>query len=61
MGAGRIILLAILAGIYSGVLDGIEAKTGMNSMGSALILVLLTFLTGYLLFKLKRKDVRVKH
>ncbi|RIW29177.1 hypothetical protein D3H55_19475 [Bacillus salacetis] len=61
MGAGRIIILAIMAGVYSGILDGIEAETGMNSIGSALILVLVTFLTGYLLFKFKRKDVSTKH
>ncbi|MCA1055872.1 hypothetical protein LCM10_12815 [Rossellomorea aquimaris] len=55
MGPGKIILTAILAGIYSGILDGIQQKSDLNASGSALILVLLTSLSGYLLYRTGRE------
>lgn len=39
----KIILLAILAGIYSGILDDFE----LNYMIRVLLLIVLVFITGY--------------
>jgi hypothetical protein len=56
MGPDKIILIAILAGIYSGVLDNVEKNYGLNNYTSAFILILLTYITGYILFKMGRKE-----
>jgi hypothetical protein len=46
-----IILIAIMAGIYSGILDDFQYRYGLNQILSNVILVLLTFVTGYFLYK----------
>jgi uncharacterized membrane protein YjjP (DUF1212 family) len=56
MGPDKIILIAILAGIYSGVLDSVEKNYGLNNFTSAFILILLTYSTGYILYKMGRKE-----
>lgn len=55
MQVDKIILTGLMAGIYSGILDGIEQDYGLNHIGSALILTVLTIATGYLLHKIGRK------
>jgi hypothetical protein len=54
MGPGRIIFTAIMAGVYSGILDGIETHYGLNKLTSTLFLILFTYLTGYALYRWKR-------
>ncbi|MDQ0224276.1 hypothetical protein ACFPRB_16550 [Metabacillus niabensis] len=56
MGPAKILLIAILAGIYSGVLDNVEKNYGLNNFTSALILILLIYITGYILYKMGRKE-----
>ncbi|MGM0852710.1 MAG: hypothetical protein ACQEWI_08875 [Bacillota bacterium] len=46
MGPGKIILTAIMAEIYSGILDGVENHYGLNKLASTFILILLTYVTG---------------
>jgi hypothetical protein len=58
MGTARIILIAVMAGIYSGVLDDFEYRYELNQILSNGILVLLTFVTGYLLYKSAPKSKR---
>jgi UPF0716 family protein affecting phage T7 exclusion len=55
METGRIILTAILAGIYSQVLDNLEKTQQLNGMLSTLLLVIFTALTGYFLFKIQSR------
>ena len=57
MGPGKLILTAVMAGIYSGVLDGVEEDYGLNNIVSAFILILLTYITGYTLYKLGLKEI----
>ena len=56
MGPGKIILIAVLAGIYSGVLDSVENIYGLNNFASAFILIFLTYITGYILYKMGRTE-----
>ncbi|MCK1999806.1 hypothetical protein MZM54_00230 [[Brevibacterium] frigoritolerans] len=56
MGPDKIILIAVLAGIYSGVLDSVEKNYRLNNITSAFILILLTYITGYILYKMGRKE-----
>ena len=56
-GTGELILTAVMAGIYSGVLDGVEEDYGLNNIVSAFILILLTYITGYILYKLGLKEI----
>ncbi|MGN7939349.1 hypothetical protein [Metabacillus sp. 22489] len=56
MGPAKILLIAVLAGIYSGVLDTVEKNYGLNNFTSALILILLIYITGYILYKMGRKE-----
>jgi uncharacterized membrane protein YbjE (DUF340 family) len=56
MGPGRLILIAVLAGIYSGILDQIEESFGLKNIVSTLILVLLIFSTGVILYKTEEKN-----
>ncbi|NQD67720.1 hypothetical protein HP456_17560 [Bacillus haikouensis] len=46
MRTSSIILTAIMAGIYSGILDGFEESRGLAPVASILILIILTFSTG---------------
>jgi hypothetical protein len=55
MRVDKIILTGLMAGIYSGILDGIEQDYGLNQIGSAVILSVLTITTGYLLHRMGRK------
>jgi hypothetical protein len=55
MGPGRLILIAVLAGIYSGILDQIEESFGLQNFVSILILVLLIYSTGVILYKTQEK------
>ncbi|WP_449539690.1 hypothetical protein [Ferdinandcohnia sp. Marseille-Q9671] len=57
MDTWKLILTALMAGIYSGILDGVEANYGLSHFVSASILILLTFMTGYLLVKMRPKVV----
>jgi hypothetical protein len=50
MRTSNIILTAIMAGIYSGILDGFEENSGLSPIASVLILIILIFSTA-LLFK----------
>lgn len=54
MGTGKIILTAIMAGVYSGILDGVESHYGLNKLASAFVLIVVTFITGYTLYRGKR-------
>ncbi|MGE6753775.1 hypothetical protein ACQKFO_10020 [Rossellomorea sp. NPDC071047] len=54
MGSGKLMLTAIMAGIYSGILDGVESHYGLNKLVSAFVLILVTFITGYALYRGKR-------
>jgi hypothetical protein len=54
MRTSSIILTAIMAGIYSGILDGFEASRGLAPVASILILIILTFSTGVILNKILR-------
>ncbi|WP_175990544.1 hypothetical protein [Bacillus sp. Marseille-Q1617] len=45
-----LILTAIMAGVYSGILDGFEEGRGLAPFASVLILIMMTFSTA-LLFK----------
>ncbi|MGM0840150.1 MAG: hypothetical protein ACQEWE_05455 [Bacillota bacterium] len=53
MGPGKIIFTAIMAGVYSGILDGMETHYGLNKLLSAFILILFTYITGYALYRNK--------
>jgi hypothetical protein len=55
MGIARIMIIAIMAGIYSGILDDFQQRYGLNFILSHVILVLLTFATGYILYKPAKK------
>ena len=55
MGPGKIILIAVLAGIYSGVLDSVEENYRLNNFLSSFFLILLTYITGFILYKIGRK------
>lgn len=57
MGPGKLILTAVMVGIYSGVLDSVEEDYGINNIVSAFILILLTYFTGYILYKMGRKEI----
>ena len=57
MGPGKLILTAVMAGIYSSVLDGVEEDYGLNNIVSAFILIMLTYITGYILYKLGLKEI----
>jgi hypothetical protein len=50
MRTSSILLTAIMAGIYSGILDGFEESNGLAPFASVFILIFLTFITA-LLFK----------
>jgi hypothetical protein len=50
MRTSNIILTAIVAGIYSGILDGFEESRGLAPITSVFILIIMTFSTA-LLFK----------
>ena len=56
MGPGKIILIAVLAGIYSGVLDNVEENYRLNNFLSSFFLILLTYITGSILYKIGRKE-----
>ncbi len=56
MGTGKILLTAILAGIYSSILNNYEEDFGLNRIVSILSLMILTFITGYLLFRIGKKN-----
>lgn len=55
MGPGKMILIAIMAGIYSGILDGVENHYGLHSLVSTCLLILLTYITGYTLYYMRKK------
>ena len=55
MGPGKIILIAVLAGIYSGVLDSVEEYYRLNNFLSSFFLILLTYITGFILYKIGTK------
>jgi hypothetical protein len=55
MGIVRILIVAIMAGIYSGMLDDFQYRYGFNSILSHMILIVLTFATGFLLYKTEKK------
>ncbi|HWO95889.1 MAG TPA: hypothetical protein VNM45_06070 [Bacillus sp. (in: firmicutes)] len=57
MGPGKLILTAVMAGIYSGILDSFEEDYGLNNIVSAFTLILLTYITGYILYKMGRKEI----
>jgi hypothetical protein len=50
MRTSSILLTAIMAGIYSGILDGFEESKGLAPFASVFILIFMTFSTA-LLFK----------
>ncbi|MBM7602429.1 hypothetical protein FS935_01490 [Metabacillus litoralis] len=56
MGIGRLLLIAILAGLYSGVLDEFQYHYGINAILSNVILALLLFVTAYFLTKWGRES-----
>ncbi len=56
MGPGRIVLMAVMAGVYSAILDNVETAYNLNPILSAVLLVLFTFTTGYMLYKVGRKE-----
>ncbi|WP_171050756.1 hypothetical protein [Bacillus sp. BHET2] len=43
--------MAVMAGVYSAVLDNMETAYNLNTSVSAVLLVLFTFTTGYMLYK----------
>ncbi|MBH9965668.1 hypothetical protein A6P54_13815 [Bacillus sp. MKU004] len=51
MRTGSIILTAIMAGVYSGILDVFEESRGLTPIISALLLIIMTFGTAILLRK----------
>lgn len=57
MRVDKMILTGIMAGIYSGLLDGFEADYGLNHILSAFILTILTITTGFLLHKIGKNDM----
>ncbi|MGM0901559.1 MAG: hypothetical protein ACQEXB_10745 [Bacillota bacterium] len=57
MRVDKLILTGVMAGIYSGILDGLEQEYGLNYIASALIITILTITTGYLLHKVRRKEM----
>ncbi len=57
MSIGKIILLGILAGIYSGILNELEGNYGINRFTSILLLSLLIVISGYILNKVGSKKV----
>ena len=56
MGPGKIILIAVLAGIFFGVLDSVEENYRLNNFLSSFFLILLTYITGFILYKIGRKE-----
>ncbi|WP_226666267.1 hypothetical protein [Metabacillus litoralis] len=54
MGTGKVILIAIMAGIYSGIMDHFEYSYEINNMLSNVILTFLIFMTAYLVSKSER-------
>jgi hypothetical protein len=56
----KLILTGIMAGIYSGILDGFEQDYGLNHIISAIILTWLTIITGYLLHKIGRNEKKAE-
>ncbi|MEL3974486.1 hypothetical protein AAEO50_19525 [Rossellomorea oryzaecorticis] len=55
MRTSNIILTAIMAGIYSGILDGFEENRGLAPIASVLILIIMTFSTSFLFNKVVQK------
>lgn len=55
MKTNKLILLAIMAGVYSGILNELEGNLGLNHLTSILILSIVIFITGYLLNKIGEK------
>lgn len=55
MGIARIMIIAIMAGIYSGALNDFENRYGLNPILSHMILIVLIFATGLLLYKTAKK------
>lgn len=55
MGIARIMIIAIMAGMYSGILDGFQQRYGLNPILSHMILIVLIFATGLLLYKTAKK------
>lgn len=50
------ILTGIMAGIYFSILDGLEQDYGFNHhFSSAVILTILTIITGYFIYKIGRR------
>lgn len=56
MRMNKLILTGIMAGIYSGILDGFEQDYGLNHIASAFIITVLTIITGYFLHRIGRND-----
>jgi hypothetical protein len=54
----KLILTGIMAGVYSGILDGLEQGYGLNELTSALIIAVLTITTGCILHISGRKEVK---
>jgi hypothetical protein len=57
MRTSSIILTAIMAGIYSGVLDGFEENWGLSPIASVLILIVMTLCTGLIFNNILLKRV----
>lgn len=56
MGLGRILLIAIMAGVFSGILDEFQYRYGFNQLLSNIILSLIIFVMAYLLTKWGREN-----
>lgn len=52
----KLILIGIMAGIYSAILDGFEQDYGLNYIVSAFILTVLIIITGYIVHKIGRNE-----
>lgn len=55
MGIARIFIIAIMAGVYSGILNDFQYSYGLNPILSHMILIVLTIATGFLLYKTAKK------
>lgn len=55
----KLILTGIMAGVYSGILDGFEQDYRLNHIASAFILTFLTIITGYLIHKINRNEKKL--
>lgn len=60
MKVGQLLLLGIIAGILSSILDGFEEVNGLNHIASALILTVSIFITGYFLYRFGGKHKKAE-